>query len=104
MLNFKRAFCEAWTLRQLGFLFIADKLVVHLLGMARVAKMSIAPAEPLGNGTAELTLELYVVDAMLRTVFNPCAGTFGGTLTAYEILLLVLLSLILLLYVPSAIF
>ena len=104
MLNFKWAFCEAWTLRQLGLLFIAHKLVVHLQFMARIAEVRIPPAEPLGDGTAELALELDIVDAMLSTVFNSCADTFGGALAAYEILLLVLLRLILLLFILSAIF
>ena len=51
--------------------------------MARIAEMSIAPAEPLSDGTAELTLELYVLGAMLSTVFNASADTFGGALAAY---------------------
>ena len=104
MLDLKRATWEAGTLRQLGLLFIAHKLVVHLHGMARVAEVRRAPTEPLSYGTAELTLELYVVDAVLCTVFNSCADTFGGALTADEILLLVIFSLILLLCIDYAIF
>ena len=67
--------------------------------MARVAEVRIAPAEPLGDGTAELTFELYVVGAMCCTVFNPSTSTdtFGGAPTADEIFFLVFLSLILLL-------
>jgi len=72
--------------------------------MARIAEVSIAPAEPLSDGTAELTLEFDVFDAMLSTVFNPCADTFGGALAAYEILLLILLRLILLPCILYAIF
>lgn len=94
MLDLKRATWEARTLWQLGLLFITHKLVVHLHGMARITEVRRAPAEPLGDGTAELALELYVVDAVLCTVFNPCSDTFCGALAAYEILLLVLLWLL----------
>ena len=66
--------------------------------------MSIAPAEPLSDGTAELTLELYVLGAMLSTVFYASADTFGGAFAAYQVLLLVVLRLILLLCVYFAIF
>jgi hypothetical protein len=104
VLDLKRATWEARTLRQLGLLFIAHKLVVHLQGMARIAEVRRAPAEPLGDRTAELTLELYVVDAMLCTVFNPCPDTFGGALAADKILLLVVFCLILLLCINYAIF
>ena len=104
MLDLKRATWEAWTLRQLGLLFIAHKLVVHLQCMARIAEVRRAPAEPLGYGAAELTLELYVLDTMLCTVFNTSADTFGGALTADEILLLVVFCLILLLCIDYAIF
>jgi len=72
--------------------------------MAIVAEMGRPPAEPLSDGTAELTLELYVFGAMLSTVFNPCADTFGGALATDEVLLLVILRLILLLCVYNAIF
>jgi hypothetical protein len=104
VLYLERATWEARTLRQLGLLFIAHKLVVHLQFMARIAEVRIAPAEPLSDGTAELALELDVVDAMLSTVFNSCADTFGGAFAADEVLLLVLLRLILLLFILSAIF
>ena len=83
MLDLERATWEARTLRQLGLLFIAHKLVVHLQFMARIAEVRIPPAEPLGDGTAELTLELDIVDAMLSTVFNASADTFSGALAAY---------------------
>jgi hypothetical protein len=83
VLDLERATWEARTLRQLGLLFIAHRLVVHLQCMARIAEMSIAPAEPLSDGTAELTFELYVIGAMLSTVFNASADTFSGALAAY---------------------
>lgn len=38
--------------------------------MARFTEMCIAPAEPLGNGAAELALELYVVCAVLLAVLD----------------------------------
>jgi len=104
VLDLEWATWEARTLRQLGLLFVAHKLVVNLQRMARIAEVRRAPAEPLGDGAAELTLEFYVVDAMLCTVFNPSADTFGGALAADKIFLLVLLWLILLLFILSAIF
>lgn len=77
MLDLEWATWEARALRQLGLLFIAYKFISHLQGMAIIAEVSRAPTEPLGDGTAELTFELYVVNAMFCTVFNPSPDTFS---------------------------
>jgi hypothetical protein len=44
--------------------------------MARLAKMSVTPAEPLRCGTTEFTLEFNEINAMLRTVFYWNVTTF----------------------------
>jgi len=54
--------------RQLVFRVFAHVVTVALTLVARLAKMGVPPAEPLGNTAAEFTLELDEVFSMLRAV------------------------------------
>ncbi len=72
-------------------------ITVDLALVARLAKMGVAPAEPLRDRAAELALELYVVGAVLLAVGDACvrAECVGRALTAHQLLGLVHLSLLL---------
>ena len=53
--------------------------------MAGLAEVSVAPAEPLGDGAAELALELDEVLPVLRTCLDASAHCDGGALAADEL-------------------
>jgi hypothetical protein len=56
--------------------------------MARLTKMSIAPAKPLRDITTELTLKLYVVQPMLFTVFDSSLNTIACAFCTYQLFFL----------------
>lgn len=63
--------------------------------MARLAEVSVAPAEPLRNRAAEFALELDKVGAVLRAGRDARADGDGSALAADELLLLPVLIIIL---------
>jgi hypothetical protein len=61
----------------------------QLLRVARLAEVSVAPAEPLGNRAAELALELNEVGAVLLAVLDAGAHADRRALAAHQLLRLV---------------
>lgn len=61
-----------WTcaFRQLVFCVFTHIVSTTLLFVTRITKVSVSPAEPLGDATTEFTLELYKIFSMLRAVLN----------------------------------
>ena len=89
--HFDWAVWQAWALGQLADLFAGDVVSVALLLVAWLAEMRVSPAEPLGNGAAELAFELDEVRAVGLAVRGAQAELLRGTLGAYKFLRLELL-------------
>lgn len=64
------------TFRQLLFCVFADIISVALPLMARLTKMSIAPAKPLSNTATELAFKFNKVFTMFGTVLNRNIAAF----------------------------
>lgn len=59
--------------------------------MARLAEVSRSPTEPLSDGAAESTFELYVISSMLGAILDTCTHTDRSTFTTHQFLRLVVL-------------
>lgn len=68
VVDFERAASFSWALGQLALLLARDVVTVALPLVTRFAEVRVAPAEPLGDGAAELALELDEVGAVHLTV------------------------------------
>lgn len=77
MVSAYRAFSWPQTLRQLVFCIFAHVISVALSFVAWLAKMSIAPTEPLSHITTELAFELDVFLTMLRAVLDGYLAAIG---------------------------
>jgi len=77
------------TLRQLAFRLPRHVVPVDLALVAGFAEVGVAPAEPLGEGAAELALELDEVRAVLRAVLYTRTHTHRRALTAHQLLRLI---------------
>ncbi len=72
------------TFGQLIFGVFADIISIALLFVAALAKMSVAPAKPLGNGAAVPALELYEIFSVLWAVFYwHIAATWANQLFSF---------------------
>jgi hypothetical protein len=66
--------------------------------MTLLAKMGVAPTEPLSDVAAELTLELNVVKSVLFTVLDPTLDPLGGALSTHQLFFLKTLLVFLLIH------
>jgi len=83
------------TLGQLAFGLPRHVVPFDLALVAGLTEVGVAPAEPLGDGAAELALELDEVGAVLRAVLYTRTHTHRRALTANQLLRLVSLALLL---------
>jgi hypothetical protein len=79
-----RTFFRAFTFRQLVFRFSRDIISCTLSLVARFTEMSVTPAKPLSNLTAELTFKFYEILSMLGTFFNSSSNSYCCTFSAHE--------------------
>eukprot|EP00331_Platyophrya_macrostoma_P002318 CAMPEP_0176413796 /NCGR_PEP_ID=MMETSP0127-20121128/4898_1 /TAXON_ID=938130 /ORGANISM="Platyophrya macrostoma, Strain WH" /LENGTH=302 /DNA_ID=CAMNT_0017793617 /DNA_START=115 /DNA_END=1020 /DNA_ORIENTATION=+ len=70
MINFQWTTRLSFALRQLRWFFLREMISSTLLHVTRVTEMRVAPAEPLCDRAAELTLEFNKVFSVLRTVLD----------------------------------
>ena len=68
MVYFEWTLVRSRTHGQFFAFFLGQVIAVVLTGVAGVAEVGVAPAEPTSCGTAELALELNEVFAVRRTV------------------------------------
>ena len=95
MFDFEGARRRPATLGQLAFRLPRHVVTVDLALVAGLAEVGVAPAEPLGEGAAELALELDEVGAVLRAVLYTRTHTHRRALTAHQLLRLIDLALLL---------
>lgn len=86
MLHSKRTFANTRTLWE--FVSLLSRYVVSgtLFFVAFFAEMSIAPAEPLGDGATELALELNEVRSVHAALLATYSELLRGARSAHEIL------------------
>jgi hypothetical protein len=70
-------------------------VAVDLPLVARLAEVSVAPAEPLSDRATEFTLELDIVSAVLLAVNYTCSYLASGALTTDQLFWFILLTLLL---------
>lgn len=87
MVYFKGTLADSWALRQLVLLFTRYVVAAALLFVARLAEMSVSPAEPLRNRAAEFTFVLDEILAVLLTSLNSSANRNSGALSADKLFL-----------------
>ena len=95
MLHFERAFFWSRTLRQLIFCLSRNVISATLFLMAWFTEMCVTPAEPLGNGTAELAFEFYEVWSMFRANLDTTSHCNSWAFTTYKLFLFEILIIIL---------
>jgi hypothetical protein len=70
-------------------------VAVDLPLVARLAEVSVAPAEPLGDRATEFTLELDIVGTVLLAVDYTCSYLAGRALATDQLFWFILLTLLL---------
>ena len=105
MLDGKGTLVCSKTLGQLVFFLSRDIITLVLLGVTGITKVSGAPAEPLGDGTTELALELDKLVAVLLAVVLADAHRLSSAFAANQVLRLevfLCLFVVLLTILPSS--
>ena len=91
MRNLERALSLAWASRQLAHLLPRNVVSTALLLVAGLTEMRVAPTEPLGDGAAELALELNKVGSVCLAVCRSYAEILSCAFCANELFWLELL-------------